>query len=303
VLEGVRSIVRGLFEAGAAVADLMAWAVKKSFEVVRDVVKELISLGVTLAKLVADTIMHPDQALQNLVNAMEEVGKSVKDIVEAAVVQPTVEAARRVFAALKALGKSAIQILSGVLEIGGSAIALAVTLILEWFPGSYRQLTAEELADAQKVFGASIDLPKVRVAVMSLPVDLVEWINGKRPFTTMYLLNFASWDQVDRPTLIHELTHVWQSLIEGPFYMIEALHGQMTDGYDYGYGSNTFDGEGAQDELNAAAGDFNQFNREQQASIIEHYFVRRFFRPFKGPGETNPRDFAAWEPYAQKVFA
>ena len=32
-----------------------------------------------------------------------------------------------------------------MLEIGGSAIALAVTLILEWFPGSYRQLTPEEL--------------------------------------------------------------------------------------------------------------------------------------------------------------
>jgi hypothetical protein len=109
---------------------------------------------------------------------------------------------------------------------------------------------------------------------------------------------------VDRPTLIHELTHVWQSVIEGPFYMLEAIHGQMSsEGYNYGYGNNSYDGEGAQDELNAAGGNFDSFNREQQAQIIEHYFVRRFFDPFRDAARTDARDFAAWEPYAQKVFA
>ena len=299
-LEGVKSMVNGLFKAGAAVADLMAWAVKKSIEVLGDVVAELLSLGVTMAKLVADTLANPGAAMKNLVKAFEELGKSMRDIVEAAIVQPTEEAARRVFLALKELGKSAIDVLKGALEVGGSAIALAFTLILEWFPGSYRPLSAEELADARAVFGKSIELEKVRVAVMSPPVDLIEWINGERPFTTMYLLNFASWDQVDRPTLIHELAHVWQSLVEGPFYMLEAIHGQMTDGYNYGY-DDDYDGEGAQDELAAAGGDFESFNREQQASIIEHYFVRRFHDPEREDGTT--RDWAAWQPYAQAVFA
>jgi hypothetical protein len=120
----------------------------------------------------------------------------------------------------------------------------------------------------------------------------------------MYLINFASWADLDRPTLIHELTHVWQSLVEGPFYMVEAIHGQMTDGYNYGYDS-AYDGEGAQPELAAAAGNFDSFNREQQASIIEHYFVRKFYDPIKDPEAVPPvvRDFAAWEPYAAQVHA
>ena len=48
--------------------------------------------------------------------------------------------------------------------------------------------------------------------------------------------------------------------------------------------------------LSAGAGNLDSFNREQQAQIIEHYFVRRFF-------SNPPLDFAAWEPYAQKVRA
>jgi hypothetical protein len=300
VLEGVKTMVRGLLNAGAAVADLMAWAVQKSVEIMTDVVAELLKFGVTMAQLVADTIAHPENAMKNLVKAFEAAGKTLKDIVQAAVVQPTEEAARRVFATLKALGKSALTVLEGALEIGGSAIALALTLVLEWFPGEYRQLTASELADAKKVFGKSVDLAKVRLAVMSLPVDLVQRINGERAFTTMYLINFASWNELDRPTLIHEITHVWQSLVEGPFYMVEAIHGQMTVGYNYGY-TDAHDGAGAEDELNAAAGDFESFNREQQAAIIEHYFVRRFFEPTRADGTS--RDWSAWQPYAQQVFA
>jgi hypothetical protein len=304
VIEGIRSIVKGLFEAGATVVDLMAWAVKRALEAMVEVVKELLALGVTMAQLVADTIMHPGKALENLVKAFEAAGKSLKNIVEAALVQPTEDAARKVFAALKELGKSAVDILRGAIEIGGSALTLAFTLVLEWFPGSYRELTPDERADAENVFGSSIDLAKVRLAVMSIPVDLIQLANEERPFTTMYLINFASWNQLDRPTLIHELTHVWQGLVEGPFYMVEALHGQATTGYNYGFDDTTdgwYDGTGAEPELQAAAGDFESFNREQQASIVEHYFVRRFFDPTRIDGTT--RDFAPWQPYADVVHA
>jgi len=304
VLEGVRAMVKGLLQAGATIADLMVWAVQRTVEAMTDVVKELIAFGATLAQIVADTIMHPDQALQNLVRAFEAAGRTLKDIVNAAIVQPTEDAARKMFAALKAVGKSAADVALAALAIGGSAIALAVTLILEWFPGSYRQLSADEMADAQKVFGGSIELPKVRVAVKSLPVDLIETLNGNRPFTTMYLLNFSSWAQVDRPTLIHELTHVWQGVVNGPIYMIEAIHGQMTGGYNYGYTEDNDGrkyGEGAQDDLVAADGDFDHFNREQQAQIVEHYFMRRFFDPTKPDG--TAREYTEWQPYAQQVFA
>jgi hypothetical protein len=293
-LSGVRAIVNGMFKAGATIAELMAWAAKRAVQVVKDVVAELIALGVTLAQLVTDTLTQPQNALKNLVKAFTELGKSMKDIVEAAVVQPAEDAARRVFQALKDLGKTAVEVMVAALELGGSAIALAFTLILEWFPGAYRPLTATERGEAEKVFGRSIDLDKVRLAVMSLPVDLIQLCNNERPFTTMYLINFASWDKLSDSTLIHEMTHVWQGVVAGPIYMVEAIEGQLSaEGYNYGYDDNET-GEGGQPELQAAGGNFNSFNREQQAQIIMHYYVRRFVKGL---------DFTAWQPYANVVHA
>ncbi len=294
VLEGVRAVVHGMFEAGATVAELMAWAVQRTIQVVKDVTAELISLGVTVAQLVADTLAHPQNALKNLVQALTELGKTAKDIVEAAVVQPTEDAARRVLRALKDLGKTAVEVMTAALELGGSAIALTFALILEWFPGEYRPLTATERAEGEKVFGTSIELDKVRLSVLSLPVDLVELCNHQRPFTTMYLINFASWEKLSINTLMHEMTHVWQSVAVGPIYMVEAIESQLSsEGYNYGY-DDSETGEGAQPELEAAAGNFNAFNREQQAQIVMHYYVRRFVKNL---------DFTSWQPYANVVHA
>jgi hypothetical protein len=78
--------------------------------------------------------------------------------------------------------------------------------------------------------------------------------------------------------------------------MVEALEAQASsEGYNYGY-TDAATGEGAQSALNAAAGNFNVFNREQEAQIIQHYYVRKF--------EKEPAlDFAAWQPYADVVHA
>ena len=72
--------------------------------------------------------------------------------------------------------------------------------------------------------------------------------------------------------MIHELTHVWQGVVDGPVYMVQALEAQASgEGYNYGY-SNPQNGEGAQDELVAAAGNFGSFNRgssrRRSSSII-----------------------------------
>ena len=48
--------------------------------------------------------------------------------------------------------------------------------------------------------------------------------------------------------------------------MLQALHAQMGEGYDYG----------GTPGLQNAGGDFTKFNREQQASIIQDYFRIRF---------------------------
>jgi hypothetical protein len=171
--------------------------------------------------------------------------------------------------------------------------------VLDWFPGAYRALTSIERTEASGVFGASIDLDKVKLAVKSLPVDLVETLNGGRTFTTMYLINFASWDKISLDTLIHELTHVWQGLQEGPVYMVEALEAQLIGaGYNYGY-DETADGKqfgnGGEGELAAAGGNLAAFNPEQQAQVIMHYHARKTAAP--------PFDVTAWQPYANAVFA
>jgi hypothetical protein len=56
-------------------------------------------------------------------------------------------------------------------------------------------------------------------------------------------------------------------------------------------------GEGGQDDLAAANGDFDEFNREQQGQILMHYFVRKVLlnRP--------AADFEPWQDYVDFVQA
>jgi len=244
-------------------------------------------------------LVHPGDALRNLMQALDELNQTLKDLVTVAITQPAEALARRAMQALKDIGKSAVDILTAAVELPLSQIALLVAIVLDWFPGSYRGLTDIERTEAAGVFGTSIGLDKVKLAVKSLPVDVVEKLNGGRTFTTMYLINFASWDKITLDTLIHELTHVWQGLQEGPVYMIEALEAQLIGaGYNYGY-DNTADGDeygdGGEDDLVAAGGDFSRFNPEQQAQVIMHYHARKTATP--------PKDVTAWQPYANVVFA
>jgi hypothetical protein len=132
------------------------------------------------------------------------------------------------------------------------------------------------------------------------------------------LVNFDVDEGIERHTMIHELTHVWQFDVTGPFYMSEAIHAQVAgDGYNYGYNTGAADvtilvdysgttetinggdamGEGGQDDLAAAAGDFDAFNREQQGQILMHYYVRKVLL-----GQ-DPAVYAPWQPYVDFVLA
>lgn len=241
-----------------------------------------------------------NDVLKNLLDAAIAAGQTLEDIVDAALVQRTQDVQEELLVTLQELGHSALDILKAAAKIGLGALATAFTIVLGWF-GEYRPLTTKERDTAKEIFGTSVELGKVRIAVMSPPVDLIEWANKERPFTTMYLINFASWAEAEMPTLIHELTHVWQSVVAGPFYMIEALEAQLRgEGYNYGY-DDTYQGhrrgDGAEPELRAAGGDFEAFNREQQASIIQHYYVRRYV------DSLPDADYRAWQPYADVVYA
>ena len=128
--------------------------------------------------------------------------------------------------ALLQAGKTAINILKAVAKLSVTVIGYALEAFLKLW-GGHRKLTEKEREEARKVFGWSINLDKVRVAVASIPADVLIFLNGNRPFTVMYVINFASWQKVRLGTLIHELTHVWQGVVAGPIYMVEALHSQM----------------------------------------------------------------------------
>jgi hypothetical protein len=263
-------------------------------------VGQLLNLGVTLANLVTETLKHPSSALRNLLEAAQSAGQTLKDAVNAGLMQPLKDAQKKVLDTLKALGSSALDILKAAAEISLSALATAFTLILEWL-GDYRPLDASERTALGTIFGKSIDLDTVNIAVLSPPVDLIEWVNDQRAFTTMRLINFASWKEVDKPTLVHESTHIWQNLQVGPLYMIEALEAQESkEGYNYGFDDSKQGkrrGDGADTSLDNAGGNFNSFNREQQAEIIQHYYVRRYV------DNLDPKQYEAWVPYAQKVYS
>jgi hypothetical protein len=316
-LGSLQLFVKGLLTAGAAVADLVLWAASRTIKIAGDVVTELIASGATMAQLVADTLAHPGDATKNLMAAFADIGKTFKEIVESAIVQPAEDAAKKALATLKELGKSALEVLQAAAEISLSALGTAFTLILEWFPGSYRPLSTTELTAAQAIFASSIPLDQVRLAVMSIPVDVIEWIEQEvtgqpgRAFTTMTLINFPSWENLPIWTVMHELTHVWQNFQVGPIYMVEALEAQFSKAaYDYGYGvdgnQGLFNGEGAQSALVAANGNYNSFNREQQAMIIQHYWVRKYGNPtYQENGQTlvGQAEYTEWQPYANLVHS
>lgn len=196
---------------------------------------------------------------------------------------------------LKELGHSAVDILKAPAKKGLGALAPTLATILGWV-GEYGSLTPKQQDKAEKIFGTSVELDKVRITVKSPVLDMLYRLFKIRPFTTMYLINVASQAKMKMPTLIHELTHVWQSSVAGPIYMIEALHAlsPLGEGYKYGY-TNDYNGDGGEASLDAACGNFDAFNREQQAMIIQHYYVRRYEKP--------DSDYTAWQPYADVVYA
>ncbi len=295
-IPAIAAAVRGMLKAGATVVELLAWAAQRSVQVVVATATALIEAGATIADLLLATVASPTDAFKNVVSALDQLGKTMKELFDVAVAQPTEDLVRKLVDTFRQLGKTAIEVLAAALEAGGAVVTLAFALILEWFPGQYRPLTATERVDAERVFGNSIPLDDVRLSVKSLAVDFVEWVNGGRAITTMKLINFASWDTLDTDTLIHELTHVWQGVVDGPVYMVQALEAQLVgEGYNYGY-ANDITGAGGEDDLTAANGNFNAFNREQQAQIIMHFWHRKF-------DEAPPLDTSDWQPYADVVYA
>ena len=283
----------------------------------------LLEAGVTIGQLLVDTMLHPDRAYQNLLRAFDELGRAFSEVLDAAK-DLAADVLERVVVMAREIGRAIVDILEAALEVIGGLVGTVVAILLRLL-ASYRKMTPNEIADAKIVFADTLDYDNIYFASESLTNDIVfgiqDFFTGNpdsRAFVTNTLVNFDVDEGIERHTMIHELTHVWQFLTEGPFYMSEAIHAQVAgDGYNYGYvegvGSTTIPtdfagnttsvdngsglGEGGQDDLAAANGDFDQFNPEQQGQILMHYYVRRVLlgRP--------EADYAPWQPYVDAVQA
>ena len=93
-------------------------------------------------------------------------------------------------------------------------------------------------------------------------------------------------------TLIHELAHVHQGVVDGPVYMIQAIEGQLSkEGYNV---TNAM--------LRERGNKLANFNREQQAVIAEEYWYEAFGQSeaaYKGL-DNRGLDVNLLRPYAEQ---
>jgi phage-related protein len=308
----LQRLAQGIIAAGRAIREALAWVANKTVAAAAAVVRGILAAGRKIAAIVADAVRLAASALRKVVMAIYQATRKVGEILASvarragSIIRTTLEGLLAVgvqltkavvsickdigkafrkgfFKGLLEIVKAPLKILKAAAKAGGAVLGLAVAVFMEMW-GGHRQLTAAEKVEARRVFGSSIDLNRVKVAVASIPSDIVNWLNGGRPFTTMYIINFASWAKVDKGTLIHELTHVWQGVVSGPVYMVEALHSQA-----FGRGYNVTD-----EDLANAKGKLRNLEREQQAVVVERYWGGRW------GGQSH--DWNKYFPLARQVY-
>ena len=149
-------------------------------------------------------------------------------------------------------------------------------------------LSPAEKAAAAEVLGPdAIHWDEVRVAEGGI-LSLVFEVNGNRAFTLWHTVNLPASGGHERANvaiLVHELTHVYQYERVGSAYVPQALWAQLTKGEGYGYG-----GASGLREGQAAGKAYADFNREQQAQIVQDYFelLHKYVE-----GEANLQQLAA----------
>ena len=178
------------------------------------------------------------------------------------------------------------KVLVNVLELGGISeiYQLAFEILHPW----QRGMRGDEISAATKVFGHSIDYFRVRVSDTTFFSSLLNtsYVTGHT-----ININFRAYHSIDRniagtglDLFIHELMHVWQYEEDGLVYAPEALGDQFLDeGYDYPAGvpfhsvSATAYATRVAELESRLKNDQGllSFNREQQAMIMQHYYILR----------------------------
>jgi Domain of unknown function (DUF4157) len=152
----------------------------------------------------------------------------------------------------------------GPVSVRLPAVEEAITQLSDVAGGvAGRPFTAAEQARAAAVFGASIDLARVRL----IPTQVLEYrtvgnnIRVPRDFTVS--------DERMAETLIHELTHVWQYQHGGTSYISHSLQTQIAAAASRGNRNFAYDYEIKPGKS------FFDFTPEQQAFIVENYFAMK----------------------------
>lgn len=278
----VRDLTRALVEAGESIAGILSDAIQIGGAFLCSVVEAAYRAGAQLIEILSDVASATFNVVRTTLDGLLRAGVKLVDMIGDIVMNVAEEFRKGFFEGLLALAIAPFDLMKAAAGFGAAVLCTAFTVLMEVF-GGHRPLTAAERVEAERVFGSSIDLDRVKIAERSMPADLINLLNGQRPFTTMYIINFASWQKVTMGVLIHELTHVWQGVTAGPLYMVEALHGQI-------FGRNyTVDDT----DLAAAKGDLLKLEREQQAVVVEGYWRGRW------GGERI--DWRKYEPLAKQV--
>jgi hypothetical protein len=274
-----QTVVKALIGEGKTVTDIVVTVSTKAVSVARAVFQALIGIGRKVVEILKAVAGRTLSTIQTVYEGLIAVGVTVGTI--AVTVLENIEAGfhKSFFEGLVAIGKGLLQILRAVAEVKLIALPMAFAVVTEMC-GGHRGLTPAERKEATRIFGTSIDLDRVKIAVASLPSDVINFVNGQRPFTTMYVINFASWATVEMHDLIHELTHVWQGVQTGPLYMVRALEAQIGAGVSSLFHTGKYDDSASYDvfaaDLVAANGDLGRFNPEQQATIVERYWMMQY---------------------------
>jgi hypothetical protein len=264
-----------------------------------------------LFEMLVDALENPEDLFEDFLEALEVAGVPLSDLFRSIIIDYGRQLLGELVVSLRTLANRSIEeILNAVSEASEEALDDVIKVLIGPIA---RNMTSAEVTEAMKVYGNTFDYDEIYFSQQGLTNSVIfgiqDWFNSNpnsRAFVTMKLVNF---DVNDGPmsddTMIHELCHVYQYQDVGPIYILEAIHAQTLGvGYNYGY-TNDLNGDGGGPGLLAEINKnptlskkevFERFNREQQAMIIQHYYVRRYI-------ENRPAsDYAPWQPFQDVVF-
>ncbi len=136
-------------------------------------------------------------------------------------------------------------------------------------PARFRALTAGEIALAQRVFGNSICYDKVGITAGKFmpfqPKGTAMAPDGNLYMYGCYHDDYSAMPPLTQSHFIHEMAHVWQKQNGVLDPIASALKLNLT--YRFNYNAAYF-------YTLDAARDLTSYNMEQQATIVQDYFLR-----------------------------